>query len=79
MRGSVPYSDLCDIRYLSHAVIFRVALDEDLLSVTAHYKKYSCLFGLCQNDQLRMLLNIFPAHFCVTGMRCQERIIKTSH
>ena len=56
-----------------------MALDKDLLSITAHYQKYSGFFGLCQNDQLRVLLNIFPADLCITGMRCQEGIIKAAY
>lgn len=60
-------------------VIFRVSGDKKLPAVFIGNNRNTCDAGGSKNHQFLVLLDIFPAHLSVSGMRNQKAIVKSPH
>ena len=62
-----------------HPVIFRMSHNENLAASLSHSQEHSGFLGLCQNCQRLAVMDIFCRHFCMTGMRCKEYVVKSPY
>ena len=62
-----------------YTVVFRVSHNENAATAVCHGKEKSCFLRFRQHSQFLTVVNIFNRNLCMSGMRCQEHIIKSSH
>ena len=53
--------------------------NKDLTAFLGHSQEHSGFLGLCQDCKRLAVMDIFCRHFCMTGMRRQKYVVKSSY